>query len=50
MTGAIVKDLSIHREAVERQAAALALMEMITNLGVPTENPLSVMHGKISRI
>ena len=49
MTGAIVKDFSIHREA-ERQAAALALMEMITNLGVPTENLLSMMHGKISRI
>lgn len=49
MTGAIVKDLSFHSEA-KRQAAPLALMEMITNLGVPTENPLSMMHGKISRI
>lgn len=49
MAGAIVKDLSVHGEA-ERQVAALALMEMITNLGVPTENLLSMLHGKISRI
>lgn len=49
MAGVIVKDLRVHREA-ERQAAALALMEVITNLGVPTENPLSMLHGKISRI